>query len=47
MTDYEVEVREHLQVSDSNFVECGESGDINITQLNFTNFQPGSVVAIR
>jgi glycogen debranching enzyme len=47
LTDYEVEVREHLQVSNSNFLEYGESGDINITQLNFVNFQPGSIVAIR
>lgn len=47
LRDYEVEIREHLQVSESNFLKCGESGDISITQLNFTNFQPGSVVAIR
>jgi hypothetical protein len=42
-----MEIREHIQVSDSEFLEYGESGDINITQLNFTSFQPGCVVAIR
>ncbi|XP_069703236.1 glycogen debranching enzyme isoform X2 [Periplaneta americana] len=47
LSDYEVEVREHLQVYESDVLERGESGDANITQLNFTNFQPGSVVAIR
>jgi glycogen debranching enzyme len=47
LTDYEVKIREHIQVSDSEFLEYGESGDMNITQLNFTSFQPGSVVAIR
>jgi glycogen debranching enzyme len=47
LTDYELEIREHLQVFESHFLEHGESGDKNITQLNFHNFQPGSVVAIR
>jgi len=42
-----MEIREHIQVSNSEFLEYGESEDMNITQLNFTCFQPGSVVAIR
>ncbi|PSN51057.1 hypothetical protein C0J52_01523 [Blattella germanica] len=47
LSDYEVEVREHIPVFESDILEQGESGDSNITQLNFINFQPGSVVAIR
>ncbi|KDR16306.1 Glycogen debranching enzyme, partial [Zootermopsis nevadensis] len=47
LTEYEVEIREHLQVSQSQFLEHGDSGDTNVTQLNFANFQPGSVVAIK
>ena len=47
LLDYEAEVREHLQVYESDVLEQGESGDPNITQLNFVNFQPGSVVAVR
>ncbi|KAJ9590614.1 hypothetical protein L9F63_016384, partial [Diploptera punctata] len=43
--DYEAEVREHVQVYESDVLEQGESGDPNVTQLNFVNFQPGSVVA--
>ncbi|KAK7868484.1 hypothetical protein R5R35_001895 [Gryllus longicercus] len=44
---YEVKIREHLKVSDSDFLEQEETGDSNITQLKFTNFCPGSVVVVR
>ncbi|XP_058794874.1 glycogen debranching enzyme isoform X2 [Phymastichus coffea] len=46
-TEYKVTVKEHIQISDSKSVEKVDSGDPKITQLNFTNFQPGSVFAIR
>ncbi|XP_066992681.2 glycogen debranching enzyme [Anabrus simplex] len=47
LVDYEVEIREHLQLFDSDILERSESGDANITQINFIKFPPGSVVAIR
>ncbi|XP_023247212.1 glycogen debranching enzyme isoform X2 [Copidosoma floridanum] len=46
-SEYKVSVREHIQVCDSSIVEKVDSGDPKITQLNFVNFQPGSVIAIR
>ncbi|XP_057317970.1 glycogen debranching enzyme-like isoform X1 [Microplitis mediator] len=47
LKNYAVDIREHIQIPDSKIVEKGESGDLKITQLNFVNFQPGSVIAIR
>lgn len=47
LTDYELDIKEHVQVCDSTIVEKVDSGDPKITQLNFINFQPGSIVAIR
>lgn len=44
---YEVEVREKLQIGDSQFLEEVDSGDPNILQFRFKNFKPGSVIAIR
>uniref|UniRef100_A0ABD2WG93 Glycogen debranching enzyme n=1 Tax=Trichogramma kaykai TaxID=54128 RepID=A0ABD2WG93_9HYME len=46
-SEYKVRVQEHIQLSDSKCIEKVDSGDPKITQLNFTHFQPGSVVAIR
>lgn len=46
-SEYVVNVKEHIQVSDSSIVQKAESGDPKITQLNFVNFQPGSVIAVR
>lgn len=46
-TEYFVNLKEHIPISDSALVETVDSGDPKITQLNFTNFQPGSVFAIR
>ncbi|XP_011307475.1 glycogen debranching enzyme isoform X1 [Fopius arisanus] len=45
--DYVINMREHIQVPDSRILQKVDSGDAKITQLNFVNFQPGSVVAIR
>lgn len=45
--EYFVEVREHVAVTDSQILEKVDSGTSNVTQLNFKNFKPGSVVAIK
>lgn len=45
--EYFVEVREHIPVVDSQMLERVDSGTANVTQLNFKNFKPGSVVAIK
>ncbi|KAG8039804.1 hypothetical protein G9C98_000533 [Cotesia typhae] len=47
LENYVVDIREHIQISESKIVEKTESGDLKITQLNFVNFQPGSVIAVR
>lgn len=45
--DYEVTMQEHIQVKDSRVFDEGQSGDKNYIQLNFRNFKPGSIVAIK
>lgn len=45
--EYFVTVREHVAVKDSEVFEQVDSSTANVTQLNFKNFKPGSVVAIR
>ncbi|XP_049783705.1 glycogen debranching enzyme isoform X1 [Schistocerca cancellata] len=47
LQDYEVELKEHIPLSESQMLQIGDSGDPNVTQINFKNFQPGSVVAIK
>nr|CAD7601350.1 unnamed protein product [Timema genevievae] len=47
LEDYVLELREHLKLSESRMLRSGESGDSNLTQLDWTDFQPGSIVAIR
>ncbi|XP_032451729.1 glycogen debranching enzyme isoform X2 [Nasonia vitripennis] len=46
-SEYLVDVKEHIQICDSTKVEKVDSGDPKITQLNFINFQPGSIITIR
>jgi len=45
--EYTLNLKQHIQCCDSTIVEKVDSGDPKITQLNFVNFQPGSVIAIR
>lgn len=45
--EYVLDIKEHVQICDSTILEKVDSGDPKITQLNFVNFQPGSIVAIR
>lgn len=47
LSEYALRLKEHIQICDSEILEKVDSGDPKITQLNFVNFQPGSVVAIR
>lgn len=47
MSEYVLILKQHIQCCDSTVVEKVDSGDPKITQLNFVNFQPGSVIAIR
>ena len=47
LSEYLVSVKEHIQICESSMLEKADSGDPKITQLNFVNFQPGFVVAIR
>ncbi|CAG9829289.1 unnamed protein product [Diabrotica balteata] len=47
LPDYQVSVKEHIQVPDSDIFEKVDSGTKNVTQLNFKNFKPGSVVVIK
>nr|XP_012233838.1 PREDICTED: glycogen debranching enzyme isoform X2 [Linepithema humile] len=47
LAEYTLDLKQHIQCCDSTIVEKVDSGDPKITQLNFVNFQPGSVIAIR
>lgn len=47
LSEYTLNLKQHIQCCDSMIVEKIDSGDPKITQLNFVNFQPGSVIAIR
>ena len=46
MPDYHVCVREHLQVNESDMVEMSDRSCAT-QELDFINFPPGSVIAIR
>ncbi|KYN10710.1 Glycogen debranching enzyme, partial [Trachymyrmex cornetzi] len=47
LSEYSLSLKQHIQCCDSTIIEKVDSGDPKITQLNFVNFQPGSVIAIR
>lgn len=47
LSEYTLSLKQHIQCCDSTMIEKVDSGDSKITQLNFVNFQPGSVIAIR
>lgn len=47
LTEYNLELREHIPLSQSKIFKQTPIIDGNITQLDFTNLRPGSVVAIR
>lgn len=47
LSEYVLSLKQHIQICDSGILEKVDSGDPKITQLNFVNFQPGSVIAVR
>ncbi|RLU17593.1 hypothetical protein DMN91_009829 [Ooceraea biroi] len=47
LAEYKLHLWQHIQCSDSSIVKKVNSGDPLITQLDFVNFQPGSIIAIR
>lgn len=40
-------MKQHIQVNDSDVFEKVDSGSPNVTQLNFKNFKPGSIVVVK
>ncbi|XP_030750314.1 glycogen debranching enzyme isoform X2 [Sitophilus oryzae] len=47
LSEYQVSVKQHISVSESDIFEEVDSGSKDIFQLNFKNFKPGSVVAVK
>lgn len=47
LDEYELSVREHIQLADSKIFSTTAIKDGNVTQLNFSNLRPGTVVAVR
>ncbi|XP_025075084.1 glycogen debranching enzyme isoform X3 [Pogonomyrmex barbatus] len=47
LSEYTLNLKQHIQCCDSTMIEKVDSGDPKITQLNFVDFQPGFVIAIR
>lgn len=47
LEEYYVDIQQHIDVSKSDVFEKADAGKPNVTQLNFKNFKPGSVVAIK
>ncbi|XP_025834354.1 glycogen debranching enzyme [Agrilus planipennis] len=47
LSNYYVDMRSHITLPQSEFLQSADSGNPNIIQLNFKNFKPGSIVAIK
>ncbi|CAH1981135.1 unnamed protein product [Acanthoscelides obtectus] len=47
LSEYTATLKRHIQVSDSDICEKVDSGTPNVTQLNFKNFKPGSIIVVR
>ncbi|XP_076266629.1 glycogen debranching enzyme isoform X2 [Rhynchophorus ferrugineus] len=47
VSEYEVSIKQHIQINESDVFEEVYSGTKNMFQLNFRNFKPGSVVVIK
>ncbi|XP_066154980.1 glycogen debranching enzyme isoform X1 [Euwallacea fornicatus] len=47
LSDYKVKIKEHIKVTQSDVFEEVSSGTLNVIQLNFKNFKPGSIAVIK
>ncbi|CAH0555446.1 unnamed protein product [Brassicogethes aeneus] len=47
LSEYQVSLKEHIQLPESDIFEKSDSGTENVAQLNFKNFKPGSIVIVR
>ncbi|CAG9819097.1 unnamed protein product [Phaedon cochleariae] len=47
LSDYQISIKEHIPVAESDAVEKVDSGTQNTTQLNFKNFKPGSIIVVK
>lgn len=47
LNEYEVSIKQHIRLLDSDVLQGADSGSSSVIQLNFKNFKPGSVVAIK
>lgn len=47
LTEYEVSVKQHIQIRESEIFDKVDSGSPKVTQLNFKNFKPGSIVVVK
>lgn len=47
LCEYKVSLKQNIPVSESDVFEKVDSGALNVSQLNFKNFKPGSIVVVK
>uniref|UniRef100_A0A646QHN2 Glycogen debranching enzyme n=1 Tax=Hemiscolopendra marginata TaxID=943146 RepID=A0A646QHN2_9MYRI len=47
LPEFHIDIREHIQLYESEMVELVDSGESNAQQVDFTCFPPGSIIAFR
>lgn len=47
LSEYTLNLKQHIQCNESSMIKQVDSNDRLITQLDFVNFQPGSIIAVR
>lgn len=47
LTEYQLTIREHIQLGESEFFEATETKSTNLVELNYKNFIPGSVAVLK
>lgn len=45
--NYQLDIKEHIQIEKSTVFSEVPSGEVNKIQLNFKDFKPGSIVVIK